>query len=237
MAKGRVFFVLALLAVAAPGLCFDVPDPRTAAGQLAACGGAANWQALGYLEFTVKITGSAGVQGPFLYRWDRRDGYLRLSGPTPAGDKVDIAIDLGSKTGGAWANGKQLSGAKLGETINWALQRFGEDTLWLTFPLDWGMAGVKVKPLSDVAGDGGATAPAVDVQSAVGDWTVTLDPATGRVARTVLARKSGTLTVTWSDWQAHGGVFFAHKRVIAETGETVDVEVLQALAQAPAGAF
>ena len=237
MTRGRALVVVALLALAAPGLCFEGPDPRTPAGQAAVCGGDANWQALGYLEFTVKITGPAGVNGPFTYLWDRRDGYLRLSGPSPAGEKTDVAIDLGSKTGGAWGNGKQLAGKKLAATVGWALQRFGEDTLWLTFPLDWGMPGVKVRPLPDVAGDGGAMSPAVDVQSAVGDWKVTLDPATGRVARTVLVRPSGTLTVTWSDWQAHGGVFFAHKRAIAETGETVDVNVLQALPKAPAGAF
>jgi hypothetical protein len=237
MTRGRALVVVALLALAAPGLCFEGPDPRTPDGQIAACGGAANWQALGYLEFTVRITSAAGVQGPFLYRWDRQDGYLRLSGPSPAGDKTEVAVDLGSKTGGAWANGKQLAGKKLTETVNWALQRFGEDTLWLTFPLDWRMAGVKVKALPDVAGKDGTMSPAVDVQSVVGDWKVVLDPATGRVSRTVLVRPSGPLTVTWSCWQAHGGVFFAHKRTIEETGETVDVEVLQALPQAPAGAF
>ena len=139
MTRCRALVVVALLAWAAPGLGFDGPDPRTPAGQTAACGGAANWQALGYLEFNVKITGPAGVQGPFAYRWDRRDGYLRLTGPSAAGEKTDVAIDLGSKTGGAWANGKQLAGKELGETVNWALQRFGEDTLWLTFPLDWGI--------------------------------------------------------------------------------------------------
>ncbi len=237
MAKVHAATVLALLAVAVPGLCFNGPDPRTPAGQLAACGGAANWQALGYLKFTVKITSPSGVQGPYLYRWDRRDGFLRLTAPAAGGGKTAIAIDIASKTGGAWIDGAQLTGSRLADTMKWALQRFGEDTLWLTFPLDWGMAGVTVKPLPDVPEAGGAMAPATDVISAVGDWKVTLDPATGRVERTVLARNGGTLTVTWSDWRAHGGVYFAHERTIAETGETVDVDVLQALPQPPAGDF
>jgi hypothetical protein len=237
MTRSGALVVVALLVLTAPGLCFEGPDPRTPAGQMTVCGGAANWQALGYLEFSVKIASAAGVQGPFLYRWDRQDGYLRLNGPSPAGEKTEVAVDLGSRTGGAWANGKQLAGKKLAEAINWALQRFGEDTLWLTFPLDWGMAGVKVIALPDVAGKDGTMSPAVDVQSAVGDWKVVLDPATGRVARTVLVRPSGTLTAIWSEWQAHGGVFFAHKRTIEETGETVEVEVLQALPHAPADAF
>jgi hypothetical protein len=43
--------------------------------------------------------------------------------------------------------------------------------------------------------------------------------------------------VKWEGWQAHAGVFFAHKRTIAETGETVDIDVRQALPQAPADAF
>ena len=80
-------------------------------------------------------------------------------------------------------------------------------------------------------------APAAEVLSAVGEWKVTLDPATGRVARTVLLGKSGTLTVAWGEWQAHGGVYFAGRRTIAESGETVDVTVLTALAKPPAGIF
>ncbi len=237
MPRAYLSGVLVALAIAVPALGLEGVDPRTAAGQLAVCGGAANWRAVNYLEFNVKVSTAAGVQGPYQYRWDRHNGYLRLNGVSSSGTKLDLVIDLGSKTGGGWEDGKQLTGKRLGEVMSWALQRFGEDTLWLTFPLEWGAPGVTVKPLPDVPGDGGAVYPATSVSSAVGDWRVTLDPATGRVSRTVLNRKGMTMNVLWSDWQEHGGVYFAGKRVIAETGETVDAEVIQAQAQTPPGVF
>ncbi len=237
MSANRYLLGMALLAAAAPALSFDGPDPRTPAGQIAACGGAASWRGIGYLDFEVTVTAPNRTPGRYSYRWDRAHGYLRAAIPSATGTKLDAAIDIGSKTGGAWENGQQLSGKKLGEAVSYAMQRFGDDVLWLTFPLDWGMPGVTVKPLPDTPVASGPADPAVEVQSQVGTWKVKLDPATGRVLETVLNRKGSTLTVEWDAWQAHAGVFFAHKRTIVETGETVTLDVRQALPQAPADAF
>ena len=221
------------------GAIAQTVDPRTPAGQLEACGGAANWRAVGYLEFEVKITTAGREQGPWHYRYDKKDGFLRLSGPWSEGPKLDAAIDLGSRTGGAWDSGTQLTGKKLSDAVSWALGRFGEDVLWLTFPLQWSAPGVTVTPLPDVAGAAGAKpSPSVEIKGPAGTWTVVLDPATGRVARTVVVRAgSPTVTVAWDDWRAVAGVYFANRRTIAETGETVDVSVLQALPGAPPDAF
>ena len=239
MSRNRYLSVLALAALTAAtsALCLEGPDPRTPAGQLAACGGAQNWRGVGYLEFEVTVTTQGRVPESYSYRWDRTHGYLRAAIPSATGTKLDAAIDLGSKTGGAWENGQQLSGRKLTDAVTFAIKRFSEDALWLMFPLDWGASGVTVKPLPDVPGEGGAMCPAVEVQSQVGSWNVKLDPTTGRVVQTVLTRKGATMTVKGEGWQAHAGVFFAHKRTIAETGETVDIDVRQALPQAPADAF
>ena len=233
----KVLAPLALLVGATPALSLGGGDPRTPAGQLAACGGAQSWQAVGYLEFDVGVTAQGRALASYRYRWDRTHGYLRAALQSASGPKLDAAIDIGSKTGGAWENGQQLSGKKLADAVNGALVRFSEDVLWLTFPLEWGAPGVIVKPLPDVVGESGASSPAAEVHSLVGTWKVALDPATGRVAQTALTRKGTTVTVRWEDWQASAGVFFAHKRSIAETGETVDVQIRQALPQAPADAF
>jgi hypothetical protein len=226
-----------LLVAATRVLGLDGPDPRTPAGQLAACGGARNWRGVGYLEFEVTVTTQGRAQGIYGYRWDRTHGYLRAAIASAARTKLDAAIDLGSKTGGAWENGQRLSGRRLTDAVSYAIQKFGEDASWLTFPLDWGAPGVTVKPLPDVPGETGAPYPAVDVQSQAGSWKVRLDPTTGRVAQTVLTRKGATMTVKWEGWQAHAGVFFAHRRRVAETGETIDVQIHHVLPRAPADAF
>jgi len=239
MVKSAFGVALGVLLVAAAAVQAQVPDPRTPAGQLAACGGATKWKTVGYLEFEVKITNAAGaVQGPFHYHWDRRNGYLRVQGANAAGAKIDGAIDLGSRSGGAWENGAQLTGKKLADAMNWALTRFGEDVLWVTFPLDWGAAGITVTALPDTPVDGGQARPSVQVNSLAVAWKVMLDPASGRIAQTVVTRKGQPpLTVTWDNWQPVGAIYFARAHSIAETGENVEVNVLEALPEPPKGAF
>ena len=53
----------------------------------------------------------------------------------------------------------------------------------------------------------------------------------------VAAEGAAPLTMTWESWRQAGGVYFAQKRTIAETGETVEVNVLRALAGSPPDAF
>lgn len=236
----RAFSVFALVGVV--GIAVLLPaqtvDPRTAAGQLAVCGGAAAWQGIGFLEFQVVIDGPLGAQGPYLYRWDRRYGFFRLTGTGPDGEGVDLALDIGSGTGGGWQGKNQLSGLALEKAVKWALQRFREDVLWLTFPLDWGSPGVTVEPVADVTDPTGTTFQATRIGSPIGTWLVDLDRGSGRIVHTVLQRSAtDKLSVTWSDWRVFGGVLFAGRRVIAETGETVTVEVRRALAESPSDAF
>jgi hypothetical protein len=230
--------ILASLAAGAASLMAQSSDQRTAEGQMVACGGAANWQAVGFLEFEVKIQSPAGVQGPWSYKWGRFDGVMRLSGQWSSGGKLDVVLDLASRTGGAWEDGKQLSGKRLAEASTWALQRFGEDLQWLTFPLEWGAAGVTVTPMVNATDADGKSYPAAEVKNGAGTWQVTMDPATGRVVKTVRrAENLQTLTVTWDSWKQVGGVYFAGKRTIAETGEVVEVAVGRVLPSSPADAF
>jgi len=236
--KARTLAVLALLPLAAMFARAERPDPRTPAGQLAVCGGATSWKAVGYLEFEVKITNVAGVQGPYRYRWDRRNGLVWFTGPSATGSKLDVALDLGTRTGGAWEDGTQLTDHRLTEATGWAVQRFGEHVLWLTFPLEWGAAGVTVTPLADATGSDGKVYPAVEVKSPAGVWRTLLDPASGRVLQTPATRRGGSpLTEIWEDWRPNGGVLFAAKHTIVETGQTVDVAVYKAQPEAPRDAF
>ncbi|MFH1176106.1 MAG: hypothetical protein V1750_01770 [Acidobacteriota bacterium] len=228
---------VAVLSASLAPVAAQAPDPRTAGGQLEVCGGAASWRGIGYLEFEVTITTAQAQQGPWRYRWDRRQGYLRLTGAGADGSQLDVALDLGSRTGGGWSNGQQLTGEPLGEAVSWTLQRFGEDVVWLTFPLEWGAPGVTVTAQEDVLA-GEQRMPAVRVVSAIGPWEVLLDPATGQVSQTVFERAGmGRITASWQEWENHAGVFFARRRVILETGETLDLRVLKALAATPVDAF
>ena len=235
----RAFAVTVLLVGCAAGAALaQAPDPRTAPGQLAICGGAENWRKIGFLEFEVRVTSGETEQGPWVYRWDRNYGFFRITGKGPDGQAIDVALDLGSRTGGGWKAGKQLMGQELSATVSWALQRFSEDVLWLTFPLEWGAQGVTVKPRPNVTDEAGVAHPAVQVESRLGMWETWLDPASGRVARTIFDRAGGgRFTATWEDWAASAGVFFARKLVIAETGEVVTVKVARALETAPRDAF
>lgn len=239
MKRRSLLVVLVGLAVVTGAAHAQGVDPRTADGQLQVCGGLASWQSVGYLEFEVKITTADGnVQGPWVYRWGRREGVLRMSGPWSGNAKLEVVLDIASRSGGGWEDGKQLVGARLGEASNWALLRFGEDILWLTFPLEWSNAGVEVVPQASVTEADGKTYSATEVRTSRGTWKVLLDQTTGRVVKSVLAGEGTTpLSVVWSDWKDVNGVLFAQRRQILETGETVDVNVIRTLGQAPADAF
>ncbi|HPW54620.1 MAG: hypothetical protein KA072_04120 [Thermoanaerobaculaceae bacterium] len=232
--------ILVIFGLLMTGVCLaQSSDPRTAQGQLGVCGGPTAWQAVGYLEFEVKITNADGVvQGPWYYRWGRRDGVLRMSGPWAGAGKLEVVVDIASRTGGGWVDGRQLLGARLTDASNWALQRFGEDILWLTFPLEWGSAGVTVTPGPEVTEANGTVYLSTEVRTPRGTWKVFLDRTTGRVVRSVLSGEGITpLTVSWDEWKDINGVLFAQKREIAETGEMVEVNVVRTLGQAPSDAF
>lgn len=238
--KRNLWLLLAIAGVMIAGTSLaQGADPRTAQGQLAICGGLAAWQSVGYLEFEVKITNADGsVQGPWYYRWGRRDGVLRMTGPWAGAGKLEVVLDIASRTGGGWVDGKQLIGKGLADASDWALQRFGEDILWLTFPLEWGSNGVTVTPRADATEADGTAFLATEVTTARGSWRVLLDKGTGRVVKSILtAERMAPLTVTWGEWKDVNGVLFAQKRQIAETGETVEVNVVRTLGQAPADAF
>lgn len=230
--------VVLLLTLLAAGTVSAQPDPRTAAGQLAACGGAANWNRMTFLEFVVSIETPEGTQGPWLYRWDRSGGYGRLTGPGPDGEHLDVVIDISSRSGGGSRDGIPMSGELLNRLMAWSVQRMSEDILWLTLPLDWGAAGVTLTPLDDQEGPDGRRHPAVLVTSPVGSWDVMLSPETGRIARTVFERAgAGHFTVQWDEWKEHGGVYFAGKRTIEETGEVVSLTVMRHGSSPPPDAF
>ncbi len=239
MVRRTVITGALLCAVVSPPLAWaQAADPRTAGGQLQVCGGAANWQRVGYLEFEVRIETEQGVSGPWLYRWARREGFMRMTGRAADGVLVDIAVELNSRTGGGWKGGTQLTGTALAETVTWVLSRFAEDVLWLTFPLEWGAAGVSVRALPDDIGEDGVVRPAAEVRSGMGTWTCVLDRETGRIVETTFSRPgAASYTALWDDWQDHAGVLFAGRRRVVETGETIILAVKQALPQTPATAF
>jgi hypothetical protein len=214
------------------------PDPRTAQGQLAACGGLWKWQRIGYIEFTVALHDPRGFVGSWHYHWDRVNGILRLTGDGPDGVPVDVVMEVRSRTGGGWRGGELMVGEPLADLVEWALARWDQDLAWLAFPLTWGAPGVTVQPAASGSGPDGRGGEPTRVQTPAGTWDVWLDEESGLIERTV-RDPGGELqrTIEWKGWEEHGGVSFARRRAIAETGETIEVTVLRVGPAAPLDAF
>jgi hypothetical protein len=134
--SGRVTLLLAVAFGLAASLAAQELDPRTAAGQLAACGGAVSWQQAGYVDFQVTVTAAGTTGGPWRYRWDRRNGFLRFTGPGGDQTLLDLALEISSRSGGGWRAGKQLSGRPLKEAVEFALQR-RRGPVVAGLPLEW----------------------------------------------------------------------------------------------------
>jgi hypothetical protein len=232
-----VVAVAVAVAVAAPLAAQEI-DPRTSAGQLEACGGAVNWQQAGFVDFQVTVTAAGTTSGPWRYRWDRRNGFLRFTGPGGDQAALDLALEISSRSGGGWRAGKQLTGRHLRDAVDFALQRFDQDRVWLAFPLEWGALGTTVVPQPNATSPAGTVVPVTLVQNSGGSWEVALDPATGRVRRTVWRRTGARPVVaTWEGWQPHGGVYFADRRTLGDGGGVIETKVLSVAVEAPPDAF
>jgi hypothetical protein len=95
-----------------------------------------------------------------------------------------------------------------------------------------------VTPQPTATSPGGAVVPVTLVQNSGVSWEVALDPATGRVRRTVWRRAGARPVVaTWEGWHDRGGVFFAGRRTLGDGSGVIETKVLAVAVEAPPDAF
>lgn len=113
------------------------PDPKAAAiadQVLEALGGKAAWDATRFLrfDFAVEVDGK-----PVMTRrhwWNKHDGRYRVEGKTKEGQAYLVLMNVNTKQGQAWLDGKQLAGDDEKKYLEKGYGAWVNDMYWLLMP-------------------------------------------------------------------------------------------------------
>jgi len=102
---------------------------------LDAMGGAKGFEALRTLEFEFVVARDGKDVSRWRHAWDRWDGRYRLEGKSKEGKAVLTIFNVRTPTEGrSWLDGVELTGDPLKRALDYAYNRFINDTYWLLMP-------------------------------------------------------------------------------------------------------
>lgn len=182
-----------------------------------AMGGRENWEQARFIRFT----NVRGGRKP-TFTWDRWLGRLRIDSRNDAGIPFVILMNLTSRQGNAYVEGRPLRGKELSEYVNRGARMWTGATYWFLMPLKWDDPGV------NLAYDGEEEIEGVmydkvhltfdDVGRSPGDqyWAY-VNRETHLMDRWKFKLEAGFEgEYRWTRWQRYGGVRVATERVGAE---------------------
>jgi hypothetical protein len=111
------------------------PDPNAIADEvMVALGGAEAWNATHYLRFDFAVERGGKTLVTRAHTWDKWSGRYRLEGKNKKGEPTLALMNLNTKDGKAYLNGKELSGAEAKKALEDAYATWVNDTYWLIMP-------------------------------------------------------------------------------------------------------
>ena len=115
-------------------------DPRAiqiADEMIEAMGGQENWEQARFIRFTnVRRSRRA------TFTWDRWTGRLRLEARNEAGVPYVVLMNLNSRQGRVFVDGRSIRGKELSEYVNRAARMWTGATYWFLMPFKWKDEGV-----------------------------------------------------------------------------------------------
>jgi hypothetical protein len=109
-----------------------------------------DWEKARYFAFTFIVEREGKVMVSFPQRWDRVTGEYRVSGKDQQGNDFVVVMNVKTKQGRGWQNGKEVADPK--DLLTLGYNRFVNDTYWLLTPFKSMDAGVQrelASPKSD----------------------------------------------------------------------------------------
>jgi hypothetical protein len=205
-----------------------------------ALGGKEAWDRTRYLRFGFGSERDGKWMGR-THHWDKWTGRYRVEGQTRDGKPFLTLMNLNTKEGSAWLDGKKLEGEDLKKQLERGYGMWVNDTYWLLMPYKMNDPGVILTYAGEERGDGGALYDKVQLRfESVGltpkdTYWVWVNRGTGMVDRWdyVLAGESVPPTTwQWKGWKKYGDIMLAGERVNAkENGKLLlpDIAVLDSL--------
>ena len=198
---------LAVMGFSVPTPAVDSPAVALADRVHQALGGD-RLEASPYLAFTFAVDVDGKRRAAFHHDWDRRDNRYRVEGATEEGNLL-VLFDLDTRQGNAWIDGKPVPDEDQAKWLEFAYERFINDTYWLLVPFKLRDPGVNQASEGE-AREGSQAFDRLglsfdeNVGLTPGDrYTLWVDRASSRVDRWEMllqGKQPPPVRVDWRDW-------------------------------------
>lgn len=219
----------------------DAKEPGAmtmAEDSIKAMGGMDGWKQVKAVRFDFRVEPQGAEARSVKHLWDRASNRDHIE-QTKDG-KVKVAwIDLATKKGAAWLDGKKLEGKDLTDAMDWAYGRWVNDTYWLIMPFKWMDSGVNVKKEADQNGMNVLHLSFNQVGLTPGDqYWVFMDPKTHLMQRWKFKLQGNDEgDFNWEEWGDFGPVKLSKTKSSADGKLKIRFDPLQVLDSADAAYF
>jgi len=228
-----------LLAAGMPAAAADAPpvkaDPKAAAiadQVMDALGGKKAWDDTHYLRFDFGVEKDGKFQGRS-HTWDKWTGRYRLEGKTPEGKSYVTLMNVNTKEGETWMDGKKLEGDDAKKALERAYGAWINDTYWLLVPYKLKDPGVVLAYGGEEKGPGGMRDKLVLTFDNVGltpkdKYWIYVNRDNHLVDRwdyVLKGEKVPPTTWEWKGWSKHGNMMYSSERVNPKEGRKLMMPV------------
>jgi len=206
-------------------------DPAAAAlaqKTIDAMGGMDAWKQVQAIRFNFQVESAGNPPHAVKHLWDHKNSRDHIEGKTRDGKAMVAWIDLRTKQGQAWSDGKKLEGDELKKAMDWAMSRWINDTYWLIMPMKSLDAGVTLKKEADKDGHEILHLSFAKVGETPGDqyWAY-INKNSGLMDRWEYTLEDGSKgDWNWVEWQEFGKVKLSKLKKAADGKVSIRFEPL-----------
>jgi hypothetical protein len=201
------------------------------------------WEKARYFAFTFNVEREGKIAASFPQRLDRYSGDYRVSGTDREGRPFLVIMNVNTKAGRAWREGKQLEDPK--ELLELGYRRFINDTYWLLMPLKMRDPGVTLESAGERTECGRfydvvklSFAPDVGLTSGDQYWAwVNRDTGLVDVWEMLLQGQKDQRKVLFHDYRRFGNLLLSTLREYTEGGTKFLLDDIEVRGDTPSGAF
>jgi hypothetical protein len=223
-------------------------DPKAAAladEVMTALGGRDAWKQNRYLRFDFAVEREGKTLVSRAHTWDKWTGRYRLEGKDKEGRPFLSILNLSSKEGSAWRDGKRLAGDDGKKQLEDAYAAWVNDSYWLVMPYKMKDPGVRLGYAGEEKADGTVWDKVLLSFDNVGltpkdRYWVWVNRTTHMVDRwdyILDGGKGPATTFLWKGWRGYDGIHLAPERVDPKKGTRIFFPVLEAPRSVPDSAF
>ena len=216
-------------------------DPKAVAlaqKTIDAMGGMDTWKQVRAIRFNFQVEPEGQSPRAVKHLWDRANGRDHVEGNIDG--KPTVAwVDMKTKQGRAWTEGKKLEGEALKKAMEWANSRWINDTYWLIMPLKTLDGGVTLKVDGATEGHEILHLSFSNVGETPGDqYRAHINKQSGLMDRWEYTLQDGTKgDWNWVEWQDFGRLKLSKLKKKSDGKVNIRFEPLQVLDSADASYF